>query len=587
MTAAGAVRIPFPEEALPGLWEAQARRTPSAAAVISRQGRLSFAEFDGRVRELASYFAGLGLRRGVRAGVCLPSSPDLIVALGAILKTGAAFVPLDAGAPAARLHHILTDAGVRLVITERPAGDFGHPQVVTISVQKHGAAADHAAIPDAIEEPLAGDEAYLVYTSGSTGAPKGVVRSHRAIASRLAWAAYGAGDVLCHNMPLTGGLSQERLFVPLMMGASLAVVPEEAFGDPAALAREVEALGITELTVVPRVLAGLADLNSADRSRLRSLRVIMVGGDELSAKLVGAAKAAWPDVSLINTYGSTELGSVIRAMMRGEQEVVAIGKPLTNVSVEILDEYQRPVLPGQAGELCVSSPSLADRYLNLPQLTAERFLPRFGTDEKLFRTGDRARVLPSGEIHLTGRADRQVKIRGFRVELEEIEAALMRLEGVQEAAVACSADRDEARLCAYVAAKPGARLPLEQLRRHAAALLPPHMIPAAFAVLDQLPRGFNGKVDLQSLPELAFLRPALDYPFAPPRDEMEAEIIGVWERVLGISGIGINDHFLHLGGDSLSAVRILAEFGGELGIEIAPGEFVALGTPAAIADRYR
>lgn len=565
---------PFPAAALPDLWEQQVARTPQAAAIISRQECLTYSAFDARVRELAAHLSSLGVRAGVRVGVSLSSSPRLIVTLAAILKAGASFVPLDAAAPPARLRRILDDAEAGLVIEDHPSDGLktAHPHLLTRTGATPGESGAR--------------EAYVVFTSGSTGQPKGVLRSHGAIASRLAWASYGPGDVLCHNMPITGGLAQERLFIPLMQGASLAVIPEAAYADPVAMAGEVEALGVTELTLVPRVLSALLHLGYKERERLRSLRTIMVGGAPLTAELARAITATFPEVTLINTYGSTEMGSVIRGVAESGGSTVPLGRPLPNVSAFVLDEFERPAAVGAIGELCISAPSLASGYLNQPRLTAQRFVNNKFGEGILYRTGDRARLLPSGEIQLGGRTDRQVKVRGFTVELEEIESTLERMDGVREAAVVCAPAGADARLRAYVAGELD-EVSLPKLRSQLATLLPNHMIPSAIAVLDRLPRGFNGKVELRLLPEIACLRPELDYPYVAPRDAGEAEVVRIWERVLGIGGIGVNDHFAHLGGDSLLAVRMLVELEEHTGIAMPAAEFALLGTPAAIAGRFR
>ena len=535
---------------------------------------------------LARYLRARGVGPGKRVALCLLSSPDLIAGVLAILKIGASFVPLDSANPPGRLRQIVADAGARAILTETALRrNVGSIPADLILVDRAGEGPPGQVQPHIVRPE---DEACVLYTSGSTGTPNGVIRTHRAIVSRLAWTSEDAGEVRCHNMPLTAGFSQERLFVPLMRGSPLALAGEESFKDPAKLADDIEALEVTELTIVPIMLRRLLELGSGRLGRLTSLRTIVAGGAELPIDLIRSFATLLPDVALVNAYGSTETGSVIRGgVPLSRSGPVTIGKPLPNVAVYILDENRKRVPEGDVGELYVSAPSVTSGYVNRPELTAERLLrnPFVHSTEWLYRTGDRGRILAAGEIQLTGRADRQVKIRGFRVELQEIEAALEKHTAVNEAAVIAVATKSGARLHAYVAPQSGVRLTVSGLRSCLAANLPPHMIPATFVMLDRLPRGFNGKVDHQNLPPAPASRPDLDAPYQPPRDSTESAIVEIWEKVLGISGVGVHDHFLELGGDSLCVVRAALEIHERLGIEIPGDKLIALGTPAAVAER--
>jgi tyrocidine synthetase-3 len=368
-----------------------------------------------------------------------------------------------------------------------------------------------------------------------------------------------------------------------MQGLPLVMMREDQFHDMSKLAATVEANGVTTLTLTPVSLRRLLDLGPSVTPLLRSLRTLAVGGAELTGDLIDRCKNALPDTQLINAYGSTEAGSVIRgpANARGRS---SIGRPVANVEVQILDEQQQAVANGEVGEMYISAPSLAREYLFLPELTAQRFVRR--SDERFYRTGDLGRYLPNGEIEFHGRTDRQVKIRGFRVELREVELDLEKHPGIHEAAVAMRVPKLEAepRLLAYFSAHAGTPITVSQIRLHLQELLPEYMIPASFVQLRTLPRTISGKVDMQALPGPQSVRPLLDEPYEPPRNDMECAIAGIWEQVLEMSGIGVRDNFVELGGDSLSAARVSIEIIERFDVEVPPDFLFDPGTVAAVAE---
>ncbi len=557
----GTLAMQYPDKCAHVLFEEHAAMSPDLPALIFESRRICYRELNLLANRFARRLQTLGVERDSRVGISLVSSPEAVAALLAVFKVGGAFVPLDPGEAPARLAYVIENARLRTVVTSDtfcinlPSGDCENPSAsVTLD-----------------------DAACVLYTSGSTGRPKGVVRTHRGIVSRLAWTVACSDDIFLHNMPLGAGASEERLFLPLMQGLPLVMMPEEHFNDMNRLAVVVEGTGVTNLTLAPVSLRRLLDLGPRTVQRLRNLRTLAVGGGELSGDLIERFRSALPGTQLINAYGSTESGSVVRG---GPS---TIGRPVTNVKVLILDQDMQTVANGEVGELYIGAPSIAREYLFQPELTAERFVTIHA--ERLYRTGDLGRYLPNGEIEFHGRTDRQVKIRGFRVELREVEVALEKHPEIREAAVVrAQKSEPDARLIAYFATKTGAGVTIGQVRAHLQQLLPDHMIPALFVQLPHLPRTHGNKVDMQSLPTPDATRPLLDVAYEAPRNATEEAIAGIWESVLEMKGIGVRDNFVELGGDSLGAARVSVEIIERFDVEIPPDFLFDPGTVAAVAE---
>lgn len=554
----------YPDKCAHVLFEEWAARAPDLPALIFEGKRTSYCELNLLANRFARRLQTLGIERDSRVGIYLTSSPEAVATLLAVLKVGAAFVPLDPGEPPARLAYVIENAQLRTVVTadtlciDPASGDCENPSA---SVTLDAAAC-------------------VLYTSGSTGRPKGVVRTHRGIVSRLAWTAACSDDVFLHNMPLGAGFSEERLFLPLMQGLPLVMMLEKEFNDMSRLAAVVEETGVTNLTIAPVSLRRLLDLGPRTVQRLRNLRTLAVGGGELSGDLIDGFGSALPGTQLINAYGSTEAGSVIRG------GPWTIGRPVANAKVLILDRDMQMVADGEVGEMYIGAPSLAREYLFQPELTAQRFVTR--NAERLYRTGDLARYLPNGELEFHGRTDRQVKIRGFRVELREVEVALEKHPEIREAAVVRIHNSEpEARLIAYFATASGTGVTIGQIRAHLQQLLPDHMIPPLFVQLRDLPRTHGNKVDMQSLPAPEATRPLLDVAYEAPRNATEEAIAGIWERVLEMRGIGVRDNFVELGGDSLGAARVSVEIIERFDVEVPPDFLFDPGTVAAVAELVR
>lgn len=573
------------------LIEEQAAQKPAAVALIQGSRRWTYSELDEASNRVAGGISQMGIGAGMLVGVYADSSPEAIVALLGVLKAGCGFVPFDPTWPPGRVEWMIADAGVTLVLaTDRLLDRVSNETVKTVSVS-HLLATDPGA-PQPSSKTTANDISCVLYTSGSSGQPKGVVREHRSVVSRLAWTRLKADDVSCHNMSLCYGLSQERLFVPLMKGLPLVILPDEAHKDASQFAEAVAEFGITNVTVVPAFLEQMVGLNEIQRSHLKSLQTVAVGSAPLSISLVRRVREVLPHITLVNAYGGTEAGSVARGEVADADGPVTIGRPVANAEIYILDENLVQVPNGEIGELCVGGPSIARGYLRRPELTAERFIPnpfRSITPSTLYRTGDRGRYLPDGRIELTGRADRQVKVRGYRVELGEVEAVLAQHRDVQETIFVGQAIGSDNRVIAYVALRDGVQQNVTSLREHLRDRVPDHMLPSSYVFLPALPRTPIGKIDTSALPTPGATRPHLDNPYVDPRNALEHTIASIWAEILDVDAVGIHDHFLDLGGDSLQAVRIAAaietQLGRDLGAESVFEHPTVAELAAALADR--
>ncbi|MBB6474214.1 non-ribosomal peptide synthetase [Sphaerisporangium rubeum] len=555
------------------------RRTPHAVAVECGAERLTYAELDTRARALAA-----ALRGHRTVGVCVDRSPAAVVALLAAWHAGAAYLPLDPGHPATRLAELVRDAGVSLVVTDDTTGHLGLPAAtVDAGLAMHGppvstppsAAGPHALAGAAGPEER--DAAYVLYTSGSTGAPKGVVVEHGNLAARVRWMrpAYdlGPGDKVVQFASLGFDTHAEEIFPALVAGATVVTLPDGGASLPDLLAADP---GVTVLDLPTAYWHRLVDLID-DIRWPAGLRLVILGGEQAHASAV----ARWHErfggrVRLVNTYGPTETTVIATAAELGDDPGPRppIGRPIGETTVHVMDRYGEPVPPGVPGELWVGGAGVARGYLGRPEQTAERFLddPAGPPGARLYRTGDRVRRRPDGRLEFLGRLDDQIKVRGHRVEPAEVEARLAAFPGAGEVAVTV---RDDT-LIAYVTGD----APVEDLRAYAAAALPPFMVPGLWTRLGALPLTPNGKVDRAALPEVEAER---DAPPVPPRTDAEHLVAEIWGEVLGRPEVGVFDDFFALGGHSLLAVQVTARLRAGVGVDVPIRAVFAHRTVAALA----
>ncbi|MFS8202197.1 amino acid adenylation domain-containing protein [Streptomyces sp. CWNU-52B] len=579
-------RREVPGTTLAAAFEAQAARTPSATAVVYEDETLTYEQLDARAEEMARRIRRRGAGPGTVVAVAVPRSAHLMAALLGVLKSGAAYLPVDVDYPADRVAHMLTDSGATTVVTTSGAA-HRLPEVPGLS---------HLLVDDPAEEqPEAGgasagpdDPAYLIYTSGSTGRPKGVVVTHRALVNRLAWMQgeyrLAADDRVLQKTPASFDVSVWEFFWALCEGATVVLARPDGHRDPAYLAGLIRAQGVTTVHFVPSMLEAFLQSQdiTADPSWAASLRRVFSSGEALAT----AAAAQWHDltgVPLHNLYGPTEAAVDVThhrfdvAAAPGGS-TVPIGRPVWNTGLRVLDSCLRPAPEGVPGELYLTGVQLARGYHARPGLTAERFVadPYGGPGERMYRTGDLVRRRADGVVEYLGRTDRQVKIRGNRVELGEIEAALARQTSVAQAAVTVSGAGGA--LVAYVVPARDARPEPAELQAALTAALPAPMVPGAYVVLDALPLTPSGKLDRAALPAEQAVRAE---PRAP-RDDRESTLTGIFAAVLKLDEVGIDDDFFMLGGDSITSIGVSSR-ARRAGLDLNPRDVFEHRTPAALA----
>ncbi|MFI8888635.1 amino acid adenylation domain-containing protein, partial [Streptomyces sp. NPDC053813] len=560
-----------PDTTLPELFAAQAARTPDALALIDGGTELTYAQLDARANRLARLLVDRGVRPGGTVAVALPRSVELVVALLAVHKAGAAYLPLDLDYPAERLAFMRADARPDLVLDDLDA----------IAALTGTAAADgteHG--PSVALSPEL--PAYVIYTSGSTGRAKGVVIPQRGVVNRLLWMQdtyrLAADDRVLQKTPSSFDVSVWEFFWPLITGATLVMAAPQGHKDPAYLAGLIRTQGITTAHFVPSMLdVFLAEPTAA---QCTALRRVICSGEALSAGLTERFRSTL-GAELHNLYGPTEASIDVTAWpCLTDTGVVPIGRPVWNTRTYVLDAALRPVPPGVAGELYLAGTQLALGYLDRPGLTAERFVadPYGAAGSRMYRTGDLARWTPEGVLEFLGRSDDQVKIRGFRIELGEIENALMGHPSVGAAVVVAR----QGRLAAYLVPPAGteAMPDTEAIRVHLGTSLPAYMVPAAFVTLPELPLTANGKLDRRALPEPDFARMVSG---REPRTERERALCAAFADVLGLDTVGADDDFFRLGGHSLLVMRLVSRIRDRLGMEIAVRTVFDAPTPAGLA----
>ena len=558
-------------------FEDQARRSPDAIALCQDAQTLSYRDLDRRANQVASTLTGKGVRPEMPVGIYMKRSIDAIVALLGVLKVGCPYVPLETSQPQHRLQLLIATCDCRIVLTQR-ALMHGLPETDCILLDPDAALWADQSQPPPARRP-SGQIAYIIFTSGSTGLPKGVAGTQRATTNRLEWMyrsyPFSPHEVCCQKTALSFVDSIWEIFGPLLRGIPNIIIPEEVVVDPELLLEQLARHRVTRIVLVPTLLRMLLDHAPGLGTRVPELKLWTVSGEYFPIDLAERFRTAFPEARLLNLYGSSEVAGDATCYEVGELaglSTIPIGRPISNTQIYILDEFLQPLPIGVPGMLYVGGDSLAQGYSRQPELTRERFIPN-PLDDRLggvFATGDRARWLADGNIEYLGRLDTQIKIRGFRVELGEIEANLLAHPFVLQAAVVVTGRTPEAaQLTAYIVCRNGAAPSLEELRGFLRARLPPHMVPAFFVELEELPLLPSGKVDQRALPEPAvgnaIARPA----GIEPRSNVERQLASIWRELLNIEQFGITDNFFDLGGNSLLAMRVLAQIRRTFQVEVS------------------
>jgi amino acid adenylation domain-containing protein len=581
------------------LVEAQAARTPGALAVVFGKQRLRYDELDRRAHHLACRLRACGVGPDVPVALYVERSLDMVVGLLAVLKAGGAYVPLDPSHPPERTAVILGGAAPRVILSQAPlraALPAGDAAVILLDAQSCADSGDPDAPLEATAPRLAPHHlAYVIYTSGSTGAPKGVAMPHRGLVNLMHWQLdhppVARPQRTLQFAALGFDVAFQEIFATLSTGGTLVLIHESVRRDPQALVAVLREQRVERLFLPFIALQNLAEYAVAAAESLPDLQDVMTAGEQLHASpAVRAFFARHRGCRLHNHYGPTE-SHVVTALQLAEDPaqwaaLPAIGRPIANNRIHVLDRHGRPAPLGVAGEIHIGGVGVARGYLHRPELTAERFVADPFSDDpdaRLYKTGDIGRWRADGEIDYIGRNDHQVKVRGFRVELGEIESALLGHPAVREAAVLARQDGGDARLVAYVTTQPGTAPGADDFRAHLKATLPPYMVPGLFVTLDVLPRSPNGKVDRRALPEPVAQRPEMAEPYEEGRTDTERLVCAAFARALGIDRAGRADNFFDLGGDSLRVLKVLADLQASSARRLSTNLFFQNPTPQAIA----
>ncbi|MCV4001549.1 non-ribosomal peptide synthase/polyketide synthase [Pseudomonas aeruginosa] len=551
------------------LFEEQVERTPTAPALAFGEERLDYAELNRRANRLAHALIERGIGADRLVGVAMERSIEMVVALMAILKAGGAYVPVDPEYPEERQAYMLEDSGVQLLLSQSHLKLPLAQGVQRIDLDQADAwLENHAENNPGVE--LNGENlAYVIYTSGSTGKPKGAGNRHSALSNRLCWMqqAYGlgVGDTVLQKTPFSFDVSVWEFFWPLMSGARLVVAAPGDHRDPAKLVELINREGVDTLHFVPSMLQ--AFLQDEDVVSCTSLKRIVCSGEALPADAQQQVFAKLPQAGLYNLYGPTEAAIDVThwSCVEEGKDAVPIGRPIANLACYILDGNLEPVPVGVLGELYLAGRGLARGYHQRPGLTAERFVASpFVAGERMYRTGDLARYRADGVIEYAGRIDHQVKLRGLRIELGEIEARLLEHPWVREAAVLAV---DGKQLVGYVVLESEGGDWREALAAHLATSLPEYMVPAQWLALERMPLSPNGKLDRKALPapEVSVAQAG----YSAPRNAVERTLAEIWQDLLGVERVGLDDNFFSLGGDSIVSIQVVSR-ARQAGLQLSP-----------------
>ena len=603
------------EVCLHELFERRAAESPLDLAVVSGEERLTYDELDRRANRLARHLRALGVGSGDLVAVLLDRSPHMVSSLLAILKAGAAYVPLETRSPESRMRWILEAmrvpavlvSGSRLPVIAGLApslpdlchvvcldGDAG-PGPVLPGGKRLWTPADLAAQPDGNPgcRAEAGDLAYIIFTSGSTGIPKGVMVRHRPVINLIEWVnrtfEMSAADRVLFITSLGFDLSVYDIFGLLAAGGSIRIASDDEVGDPQALVRILASEPITFWDSAPAALEQLVPLlPEAAAPGGERLRLVFLSGDWVPLLLPDQVRASFPEARMVALGGATE--ATVWSNFHPVRDIdsrwksIPYGRPIENARYYVLDGALAPSPVGIAGDLIIGGECLSSGYAGEPRLTAEKYLPdpfAGSAGAVMYRTGDRARFWTDGTIEFLGRIDHQVKIHGFRIELGEIEAALCAYPEVQAAvALAWGDDVQDRRLVAYLVCPAGPPPSPRELRTHLELRVPKYMVPSAFVFLDELPVTANGKLDRKALPSPE--RPAATTGFLAPRTPEERALAEIWTDVLGLDRVGIDDNFFELGGDSILSIQVVAR-ADRVGLRLTPRQLFESPTIAGLA----
>ena len=552
------------------LFEEQVAQSPDAIAVICADTQLTYRELNTRANQLAHYLQRQGVGPDVLVGISMQRSLDMMVALLGILKSGGAYVPLDPAYPQERLSYMLEDSQVHLLLTQRAFANRlspqGHPPVICLDI--HWDLIAQESEENVKSAVTSRNLAYMLYTSGSTGRPKGVLGTHRATINRFYWMwhtyPFDSQEVCCQKTTLNFVDSVWEIFGPLLQGIRIVIIPDMVVKDPQDMLQVLSAYSVTRIVLVPSLLRLLLDTRDDLQDRLPDLKYCISSGEALPLELVRRFTNSMPQSVLINLYGSSEVAGDVTYYDTKDRKLltyVPIGRPIANTQIYLLDRHMQLVPIGVPGELHVGGDSLARGYFNRPELTAEHFIRNPFSNisgDRLYKTGDWARYRSDGTIELIGRLDHQVKIRGFRIEPGEIETMLSYHPAVLRAVAVVREDTPgDKRLVVYVVPKHQQKPSVSDLRSYLKGKLPEYMLPSDFVLLASIPLTPNGKIDRRALPAPGLTRSSTETTYVAPASMVHYQLVQIWEDLLNVRPIGIQDNFFHLGGHSLLAANLI------------------------------
>jgi amino acid adenylation domain-containing protein len=580
-------RTDFPQVCTHQLFEQQAARAPAMVAVVSGRRRISYRELNEGANKIAHWLRKRGVGPDVLVGVSLERSPQMVMALLAVWKAGGAYVPIDPAYPAERLSFMIEDAQPLVLLTEEKCRQlFSAMSDKAICLDSEWSTFDREAGENLLTTADPANLAYVMYTSGSTGKPKGAMITHRGLVNYLWWAirtyAVETGRSVPVHSSISFDLTVTSLYTPLLAGGTVELLPDDV-GAQNLVAALLRAGDRSLVKITPAHLQLLSQQISPEDAGGMS-RTFVIGGENLLAETLEFWRTAAPGTRLINEYGPTEtvVGCCVYELGATDPRSgsVPIGRPIANTQLYVLDPDLKPLPPGETGELYIGGAGVARGYLNRPELTAERFLPdpfRGVLGARLYKTGDLARYRADGTLEYLGRTDNQVKVRGYRIELGEIEAALAAHPKVQSCAVvAREDDPGHKQLVGYVTTAEGDAPIIDDLREFLKERLPEYMVPARFVLLDALPLTVNGKVDRKALPAPS-LKPSCVGNGGTPVTKTAKIVASLWSELLHVDGIGLDDDFFDIGGDSISAVALITRIRGAFGCD--PGLAVLFERP--------
>ena len=556
------------DKTLHQLFEEQVVRSPDALALLNPPKRLTYQQLNQRANQLAHYLQALGVRENTCVAICSERSIDTVIGILAILKAGGVYMPLDPNFPRERLAFMLSDSQAAVVITQQAMLSklpVSESKMVCLDLCQNTITQECQDNPDC--HSTAATPAYVIYTSGSTGTPKGVLGTHQGAVNGLHWLwktyPFSAEEVCCQKTALSFIDSIWEIFAPLLHGIPTVIIPDSIVKDPKRFLDTLAHFSITRIVLVPSLLRLLLETDHHLVQKLSALKLWITSGEALSLDLVRTFRAVMSSATLVNLYGSSEVSANVTCYdthcLPDKPTSVAIGRPIDNTQVYVLDGHLQPTPVGVWGELYIGGDGLAKGYLNRADLTQEQFIDHpFVLGARLYKTGDIGRYRHDGQLEYGGRCDEQVKIRGVRIELGEIETAIKQHPAVRDSVVvACPKAQGDMELVAYVVSETENLLP--QLSSDLQRQLPSFMLPSAFAILTTVPLTPSGKVDKRALPTDKLIRPSSTQSFIAPRNFSELALAKMWENLLGTRPIGVLDNFFDVGGHSFLAVRLMAQ----------------------------